>query len=172
MSGRLSAEMLQIIVCLLCVGHAVSGMAVDVTIPDELPVSTANLDIWYTDRSAGRRIRERVNGRYAVASPITPEYGRLVHVLTEDGKNDGCRALVNAPDASQGRWIALIQRGQCKFHDKVINAAWMHNASAVVVYDHVEESDMLIMHHFSKYCFVCETIYFILNQTHTICIDR
>jgi len=153
-----SKMVLRFVVCAFCVSQLVDGMAVDVTIPDELPVSTANLDVWYRDRVSGRRTRDRVTGRYAVASPITPEYGRLVHVRTEDGRNHGCQPLVNAPDASEGKWIALIQRGNCKFHDKVINAAWIYNASAVVVYNHMEESDLLIMHHFSKCDCMCACV--------------
>ena len=144
--------------CFVCLSwncQSVISMSLDMPMPEELPVATANLNINYKSEETGSGLKyEVLTGNYAMASPIVPEYGQLVHVLTDNGANDGCLPLFkNVPKHSQGKWIALIERGNCKFHNKVINAAFIHNASAVVVYNHVEEPDLLVMKHFSKYIY-------------------
>jgi hypothetical protein len=50
---------------------------------------------------------------------------------------------VNVP--SNRRWIALVERGSCKFNDKIHNAAVEMNASAVVIYDHKDTEVRILL---------------------------
>ena len=69
----------------------------------------------------------------------------FVHNYFSSGSNHGCSIPVNVPP--QTKWIALIQRGKCKFNDKVYNTAIRHNASAVIIYNNVEEDVLITMQH-------------------------
>ena len=99
--------------------------------------------------------REEESGRYGTDSLKDSEWGWVVHVRTADNKTHGCSAPVNIP---KQRWIALIERGSCKFHEKIYNAAIVQNASAVVIYNDKHEQDLLTMEHKGKYfntgCFI------------------
>ena len=95
---------------------------------------SAHITLNYTAPKSGKVTRELAAvGRYGVASPVEMEVGNVVHVMTEDSANHGCTPAMNVPSGS--RWIALVQRGNCKFEQK-ITAAVEHNASAVVIYNH------------------------------------
>ena len=106
---------------------------------DDLDIRScsANIAITYKDPTNGNsRLETAEMGRYGWKSPCESEWGSVVHVRTAaEGANHGCTPLNNVP--SKGRWIALVQRGECKFHDKIVTAAVVHNASAVVVYNNV-----------------------------------
>ena len=80
-------------------------------------------------------------GRYSAYSRIANASGRVVHVLSENGGNDGCMESVNLPD--EGIWIALIQRGECLFQTKIHNHAVQNDAVAVIVYNNKDEKDLV-----------------------------
>lgn len=88
-------------------------------------------------------------GRYATTSPVHPISGRIIHVQGEDGTNHGCTIPVNNPPNGKP-WVALIQRGECKFREKIINSAVFNNATAVVIYNHLDEDKLITMTHQSK----------------------
>jgi hypothetical protein len=87
-------------------------------------------------------------GRFGLSSRLDDEYGWLVHVRTVDNESHGCSPPVNVPLDGR-RWIALVERGSCKFHTKISNAAISRNATAVVVYNNVD-TDLLTMEHNGK----------------------
>lgn len=47
------------------------------------------------------------------------------------------------------QWIALLQRGNCTFREKILRAA-SHNASAVVIYNNVSSEEPVTMTHQGK----------------------
>ena len=84
-------------------------------------------------------------GRFGSESRLDSEWGIVVHIRTIDNRTDGCTSPpVNAPPE---RWIALIERGSCNFQQKIHNAAISSNASAVVIYNHQDDNDLLRMKH-------------------------
>jgi len=84
-------------------------------------------------------------GRFGSESRLDSEWGIVVHIRTIDNRTDGCTSPpVNAPSE---RWIALIERGSCNFQQKIHNAAIVSNASAVVIYNHQDDTDLLRMKH-------------------------
>ena len=109
---------------------------------------SAIVNITYKDPKTGELASERKDiGRYGTASRRDPEWGWVVHVRSADNKTDGCQPPVNVPSV---RWVALIQRGSCKFHEKIYNAAIVRNASAVVIYNNKQEVELLTMEHKGK----------------------
>ena len=102
----------------------------------------------YNDSTRGELVTQSGEiGRFGIASRVAVESGWVVHVLTENGHNHGCSALVNAPRRTP--WVALVERGGCTFHKKVENS-WLSNASAVVVYNHKDEDSLITMQHYRK----------------------
>ena len=90
--------------------------------------------------------REEI-GRYSPHSRLDAEWGWVVHVRTADNRTHGCSPPVNF---LRERWIALVQRGHCKFQEKIHNAAILKNASAVVIYNNLDEKDVA-PHYASEY---------------------
>jgi len=82
-------------------------------------------------------------GVYGANSQIAAEYGLVVHVRDSDNRTHGCLPPVNAP--LDEPWIALIQRGKCKFQRKIFHATKTANASAVVIYNN--RPGTLVMQH-------------------------
>ena len=115
---------------------------------DTMAVGTAIVSVSYIDTN-GENLIQTDEGRYGYRSVMHPKQGNLIHVRTSDNKTKGCSPFVNAPTASGEPWIALIERGECKFDSKITNAV-LHEASAVVVYDHEHAADILIMDHEGK----------------------
>lgn len=106
---------------------------------------SAFVNITYRDPKTGEMATERAEiGRYGTSSRRDPEWGWVVHIRSANNKTDGCQPPVNVPSV---RWVALIQRGSCKFHEKIYNAAIVKNASAVVIYNNKEEAELLTMEH-------------------------
>ena len=104
----------------------------------------AVVNITYKDPETGELKSEKNEiGRYGTTDNPETESGLVVHVRTLENQRDGCKPLVNVPGE---RWIALIERGGCKFHKKIVNAAVTSNASAVVVYNN-EGKDLITMDH-------------------------
>lgn len=105
----------------------------------------AIVNLTYRDPITGdMRTEEEDMGLYASESRIDDEWGWVVHVRTATGTNDACTPPINVPAGE--RWIALIERGSCRFHQKIINVAVVANASAVVVYNN-ENNQLLSMKH-------------------------
>lgn len=116
---------------------------------EKLDFTAALLSYNYEDKASGGVIASKeIQGFYALHSRLESEEGKLVHVLSEDGANHGCSTLQNVP--VKGGWIALIERGGCKFHDKIVRAT-ESNASAVIVYDNEHNTNLLVMTHYGKY---------------------
>jgi hypothetical protein len=100
----------------------------------------------YIDKTNGEEISgPRIDGTYGLGNKPETEIGRLIHVQTSQGYNNGCRVPVNAPHDT--KWIALIQRGGCKFNDKVYHNAVIHNATAVIVYNNEADDILITMQH-------------------------
>ena len=107
---------------------------------------TAIVNITYKDPVSGHVKTEKDDiGLYGQNSRIEKEGGWVVHVRTSDNHTHGCSPPVNVPPKE--RWIALISRGSCKFTKKILNAAVLRNASAVVIYNHEEDEKLLTMDH-------------------------
>lgn len=47
------------------------------------------------------------------------------------------------------QWIALLQRGNCTFREKILRAA-SHNATAVVIYNNISSEEPVTMTHQGK----------------------
>ena len=104
---------------------------------------TALVNITYRDPVTGQmRSEKEESARYAIQSRLDPEHGLVVHVKTGDNQTHGCSAPVNVPSV---RWIALVERGYCDFHQKIYNSAVLKNASAVVIYDNKDDHDLISM---------------------------
>ena len=106
----------------------------------------ANVAITYEDPESHKKQREDgVEGLYGLTSRLEYEQGTVIHVHTEDQKRHGCTPIANVPSGT--KWIALIQRGDCKFKQKIFNAAVKANASAVVIYNHKDNKVFVGMDH-------------------------
>ncbi|XP_064637734.1 RING finger protein 150-like isoform X2 [Lineus longissimus] len=109
---------------------------------------TAWVNITFKDVKTGRIITERGEiGRYGTNSKIAAESGVVVHVRHGPGGNttNGCARPENA--IPNEKWVALVQRGTCKFHEKIHNVAKKRNASAVIIYDYEDGNDLITMEH-------------------------
>ena len=83
--------------------------------------------------------------------------GKLVHVLDPNMKTHfGCaEGIGNIKEVPRDRpWIAMIERGKCYFFNK-IRMAKLHNASAVIIYNHKDEVE--VMNTVGKLC--CLVLY-------------
>lgn len=67
--------------------------------------------------------------------------GMLVHVRTADEGRHGCTDYNHTLPSHD--WIALIQRGQCMFTQKIRIATKQFNATGVIVYDR-EANDNIV----------------------------
>ncbi len=130
------------------------------------PEYTPVINITYKDPKSGEPVWEReTKVQFGTSSRKEPESGWVVRVRDQDNKTDGCLPPVNVP--SNTKWIALIQRGSCKFTEKINNAAVVKNASAVVVYDN-QNGELIKMEHSgmyfltnTDYCLRCQIFKFI-----------
>lgn len=76
--------------------------------------------------------------------------GKAVHVksFSKSGtaKYDhlGCdRYAMKLPSV---KWVALVERGQCNFSDKIRTATEIHNASAILIYDNETQQNNFMRH--------------------------
>ncbi|ELT91813.1 hypothetical protein CAPTEDRAFT_229288 [Capitella teleta] len=130
-----------------CVWNVLSCKGVAPPLPTKsVNIFSAVINVVYKPpQSENLAFDGKVDGRYGLASRVEAEQGKVVHLLNELGHNTGCTPPVNIP--LNGQWIALVQRGGCRFSDKIHNAARLSNASAVVVYNDRDEDDLITMHH-------------------------
>ncbi|XP_030911054.1 E3 ubiquitin-protein ligase RNF130 [Geospiza fortis] len=88
-------------------------------------------------------------GRYGQDSPKVEVKGLLVTPVPINGVTDrqGCdpRTRFQVPPNTK-QWIALLQRGNCTFKEKILRAA-SHNATAVVIYNNVSSEEPVTMTH-------------------------
>ena len=139
------------VICFIQLLHT-SDAAAQYKANTKFKVATAS--VFYTYREVNT-IKERtveVTGRYALGSPVYLVSGHLVHVQTSDGANNGCHDVINVPGAVTevgGDWLALVQRGECRFAEKMLRAV-VGNASAVIVYDSVD-GDLVTMEHSGQF---------------------
>ena len=63
-----------------------------------------------------------------------------------DGKHNADPFCLLVQPVPTGQWIAIIERGQCRFSEKIRNAIDA-NASAVIIYDNEPDKMPLFMHH-------------------------
>uniref|UniRef100_G3W4B6 PA domain-containing protein n=1 Tax=Sarcophilus harrisii TaxID=9305 RepID=G3W4B6_SARHA len=80
--------------------------------------------------------------RYSIHSPKVKVTGLVLapQPLGESLNLQGCDPETHfqvTPDLKQ--WIALLQRGNCTFKQKIYHSAVFHNAIAVVIYNNNEE---------------------------------
>ncbi|XP_074739383.1 E3 ubiquitin-protein ligase RNF130 isoform X4 [Strix uralensis] len=88
-------------------------------------------------------------GRYGQDSPKVDVKGLLVAPVPINGVADrlGCdpRTRFQVPPNTK-QWIALLQRGNCTFREKILRAA-SHNATAVVIYNNISSEEPVTMTH-------------------------
>ncbi|KAG8438971.1 hypothetical protein GDO86_005234, partial [Hymenochirus boettgeri] len=88
-------------------------------------------------------------GRYGLDSPKTEAKGLLLTPIAIHGAADrlGCdpHTRFHIPPNTK-HWIALLQRGNCTFKEKILRAA-SHNASAVVIYNNNSKEETVTMTH-------------------------
>ncbi|XP_061473318.1 E3 ubiquitin-protein ligase RNF130 isoform X1 [Rhineura floridana] len=87
-------------------------------------------------------------GRYGQDSPKVAVKGLLLAPLPINGVSDrlGCDPRTRFPVPPNKQWVALLQRGNCTFKQKILQAA-SHNASAVVIYNNVSSEEPVTMTH-------------------------
>nr|XP_033783476.1 E3 ubiquitin-protein ligase RNF130 isoform X3 [Geotrypetes seraphini] len=87
------------------------------------------------------------DGRYGMESPKTEAKGLVLSPVLIHGVTDrqGCdpQTRFNVPPNTK-HWIALLQRGNCTFKEKILRAA-SHNATAVVIYNNVSKEEPVTM---------------------------
>lgn len=94
---------------------------------------TAKVNMTYFSQKEEKFVSEsKQMGHYVKYGKLGPETAKVIHVMTKKNKSDGCTDLVNAP--VNEKWIALIERGDCKFSEK-LKIAQKFNACAVVFYN-------------------------------------
>ncbi|XP_069510191.1 E3 ubiquitin-protein ligase RNF130 isoform X2 [Ambystoma mexicanum] len=88
-------------------------------------------------------------GRYGLDSPKAEAKGLVLAPLPIHGVADrlGCdpQTRFHVPPNTK-LWIALLQRGNCTFKEKILRAA-SHNATAVVIYNNVSKDEAVTMTH-------------------------
>ncbi|KAM4749660.1 E3 ubiquitin-protein ligase RNF130 isoform 2-T2 [Rhinophrynus dorsalis] len=88
-------------------------------------------------------------GRYGLDSPKTEAKGLLLTPVPIHGVADrlGCdpQTRFHVPPNTK-HWIALLQRGNCTFKEKILRAA-SHNATAVVIYNNMSNEEAVTMTH-------------------------
>lgn len=101
-------------------------------------VHSAIVNITYRDPTSGLTVTDSdLNGKYGFYSRTEAESGVVVHVRTSDTVGHSCVPQIATPAE---KWIALVDRAQCRtLNQKIQSLPVMRNASAVVIY--VEEED-------------------------------
>ncbi|KAM4677743.1 E3 ubiquitin-protein ligase RNF130 isoform 2-T2 [Discoglossus pictus] len=88
-------------------------------------------------------------GRYGQDSPKTEAKGIVLTPVPVHGAADGLgcdpQTRFHVPPNTK-HWIALLQRGNCTFREKILRAA-SHNASAVVIYNNSSKEATVTMTH-------------------------
>lgn len=138
--GRLNVTIFLLL--FVCVGNFVNCSFYDEKQSTEY--TEAKLNITYCDASGKKCFVKPYagDGKFGMDSPKHGSKGWL-YTLVESNVN-GCKEFNIKVDKSP--WIALIERGVCNFKEKIRNA-YKHNATAVIIYDHEDRADEIIMSH-------------------------
>lgn len=97
----------------------------------------------YTDPQTKKLVHEGYTGKYGTSSLVEYQSGIAVHVRNKDNQTHGCDDYnIKLPSE---KWIAVVERGNCYFTDKINVATKKYNASAVVIYNF--EDSLTIMAH-------------------------
>ncbi|XP_025978419.2 E3 ubiquitin-protein ligase RNF130 isoform X2 [Dromaius novaehollandiae] len=112
-----------------------------------------NVTVLHPDRP-GPTLLRLDRGRYGQDSPKVEVKGLLVAPVPINGVADrlGCdpRTRFQVPPNTK-QWIALLQRGNCTFREKILRAA-SHNATAVVIYNNISSEEPVTMTHQAMVC--------------------
>ncbi|XP_060231778.1 E3 ubiquitin-protein ligase RNF128 isoform X2 [Meriones unguiculatus] len=95
---------------------------------------------YYNNSSNDTKTETCECGVYGLASPVANAMG--VVGIPKDGNNDACSYNTNFTITDKP-WIALIERGNCTFSEK-IQTAGRKNAEAVVIYNSPETGNQTI----------------------------
>ena len=76
-----------------------------------------------------------------------------MHVRSEGDVNNGCSDYNH--DLPDHDWVALIERGQCYFTEKIRVATKQYNASAVIVYDNEPTVNLISMQSYGQFLCRC-----------------
>jgi len=129
----------------------------DVNLDDAATAETSNEVARYTDRIRAyvnitfidpltglRRSEKFLKGKWGTNGRME-QVVAPAHIAKYAGNNtNGCQPL-DQP-VPTGQWIAIIERGQCRFSEKIRNAIDA-NATAVIIYDNEPNKTPLFMHH-------------------------
>ncbi|RUS77289.1 hypothetical protein EGW08_014953 [Elysia chlorotica] len=104
-------------------------------------VYRADIKYTYKESKNGGYVTNEIQGRYGSGTQPTRAKisGQIVHITSlsrrDRSKTDhfGCEKYTSK--LPPVKWIALVERGECRFTDKLRTATLEHNASALVVYD-------------------------------------
>ncbi|KAF6082764.1 ring finger protein 130 [Phyllostomus discolor] len=111
---------------------------------------TALINVTVQEPGRGAPLTFRIDrGRYGLDSPKAEVRGQVLAPLPIHGVADhlGCDPQTRffiPPNIKQ--WIALLQRGNCTFKEKISRAAF-HNAAAVVIYNNKSKEEPVTMTH-------------------------
>uniref|UniRef100_A0A9L0R388 E3 ubiquitin-protein ligase RNF130 n=1 Tax=Equus caballus TaxID=9796 RepID=A0A9L0R388_HORSE len=111
---------------------------------------TALINVTVQEPGRGGPLTFRIDrGRYGLDSPKAEVRGQVLAPLPIHGVADhlGCDPQTRffvPPNIKQ--WIALLQRGNCTFKEKISRAA-LHNAVAVVIYNNKSKEEPVTMTH-------------------------
>ncbi|XP_028905599.1 E3 ubiquitin-protein ligase RNF130 isoform X2 [Ornithorhynchus anatinus] len=111
---------------------------------------TALINVTVQDAGRATPVLLRIDrGRYGLDSPKVEVKGLVLAPVPLHGVADhlGCDPQTRfhvPPNVKQ--WIALLQRGNCTFREKILRAA-SHNATAVVIYNNISNGEPVTMTH-------------------------
>lgn len=117
---------------------------------EKTPVSFywAEVNLTYIDPVTNKQVHESSKGKYGSISLVEQRTGLAVHVRDKENKTHGCSDYgIKIP---KEKWIALVERGNCYFTDKIKVATKKYNATAVVIYNN-EDEGITIMQHTGKF---------------------
>ncbi|XP_018110428.1 E3 ubiquitin-protein ligase RNF130 isoform X3 [Xenopus laevis] len=110
---------------------------------------SALVNVTIQDPSSNPVLLRIDGGRYGLDSAKTEAKGLLLTPVHIHGAADrlGCdpQTRFNVPPNTK-HWIALLQRGNCTFKEKILRAA-SHNATAVVIYNNNSKEETVTMTH-------------------------
>uniref|UniRef100_A0A0B7A9U5 RING-type domain-containing protein n=1 Tax=Arion vulgaris TaxID=1028688 RepID=A0A0B7A9U5_9EUPU len=98
-----------------------------------------HINITYNDNHSKKEVFKEFEGNYGYHSVISSASGIVMRAFTGSQptvNNYGCTSYSNKKFPSES-WIALVERGDCGFANKIKLATKEHNASAIAIYNNV-----------------------------------
>ncbi|CAF95427.1 unnamed protein product, partial [Tetraodon nigroviridis] len=136
-----------LLLLLLCSCSALAARSDRGVVPEEHVGATVNATV-LDGRGNVVQVMSSVDGRYGQNSPKVDARGVVLTPAPRNGVVDrqGCdpatRFLVPARTV---QWVALLQRGNCTFKEKILKAA-SFNATAVLIYNNFTEKTVMMGH--------------------------